>query len=203
MAAPMAAPGDPQRQRDGGFLDGARLGRHRRRRRSPAMPRSAATTASPRRTQRGADGRAAAAGGCRPVCRGRGDFCAGWASARRVWPRTPTGFLLIEDFGDDTYTRLLAGGADEPALYALAIDTLIALQRGVGAPAPPALPPYDEARLLGRGGAAGRLVHAGGARRAAAAAAARGLSRALAGSLAAGGGAVGRPWCCATITSTI
>src|SRR6266853_4151948 len=35
------------------------------------------------------------------------------------------GFLLIEDFGDDTYTRLLAGGADETALYSLAIDTLI------------------------------------------------------------------------------
>src|SRR5687767_6677009 len=38
------------------------------------------------------------------------------------------GFLLIEDFGDDTYTRLLAGDADEPALYELAVDTLVALQ---------------------------------------------------------------------------
>src|SRR3954452_18483740 len=27
------------------------------------------------------------------------------------------GFLLIEDFGDESYTRLLARGADEPALY--------------------------------------------------------------------------------------
>ena len=35
------------------------------------------------------------------------------------------GFLLIEDFGDDTYTKLLARGADEAALYSLAIDTLI------------------------------------------------------------------------------
>src|ERR1700687_2317769 len=34
------------------------------------------------------------------------------------------GFLLIEDFGDGLYTRLLAGGADEAALYGLAIDTL-------------------------------------------------------------------------------
>jgi N-acetylmuramate 1-kinase len=59
------------------------------------------------------------------------------------------GFLLIEDFGDDTYTRLLARGADEPALYALAIDTLAALQRAVAAGAAPDLPPYDEARLLG------------------------------------------------------
>jgi aminoglycoside/choline kinase family phosphotransferase len=58
------------------------------------------------------------------------------------------GFLLIEDFGDDTYTRLLARGADEAALYALAIDTLAALQRAVAATGPPAQPPYDEERLL-------------------------------------------------------
>jgi aminoglycoside/choline kinase family phosphotransferase len=58
------------------------------------------------------------------------------------------GFLLIEDFGDDTYTRLLAGGADEAALYSLAIDTLVALQRAVAASGLPVLPPYDEERLL-------------------------------------------------------
>jgi aminoglycoside/choline kinase family phosphotransferase len=61
----------------------------------------------------------------------------------------PRGFLLIEDFGDDTYTRLLGRGADETALYALAVDTLIALQHKVvtrGFPDP--LPPYDETRLL-------------------------------------------------------
>jgi len=46
------------------------------------------------------------------------------------------GFLLLEDFGDDTYTRLLDRGIDEPALYALAVDTLIALQRAVGAAGP-------------------------------------------------------------------
>jgi len=56
------------------------------------------------------------------------------------------GLLLIEDFGDDTYTRLIARGADENALYSLAIDTLVALQRAVAAP--PELPPYDEAKLL-------------------------------------------------------
>ena len=58
------------------------------------------------------------------------------------------GFLLIEDFGDDVYTRLLARGADEDALYALAIDTLVALHRAVAERGRPALPPYDEARLL-------------------------------------------------------
>jgi aminoglycoside/choline kinase family phosphotransferase len=55
------------------------------------------------------------------------------------------GLLLIEDFGDDTYTRLLARGADETALYTLAIDTLAALQRAVTAP--PDLPPYDAPTL--------------------------------------------------------
>jgi N-acetylmuramate 1-kinase len=58
------------------------------------------------------------------------------------------GFLLIEDFGDDTYTRLLARGADEAALYTLAIDTLVALQRALAVEGAPDLPPYDELRLL-------------------------------------------------------
>jgi aminoglycoside/choline kinase family phosphotransferase len=58
------------------------------------------------------------------------------------------GFLLLEDFGDDTYTRLLDRGADEPPLYTLAIDTLIALQRQVAADRPLDLPLYDCERLL-------------------------------------------------------
>jgi hypothetical protein len=78
-------------------------------------------------------------------------------SAPRIHAEDPArGFLLIEDFGDDLYTRLLdpgtaavaAGGADEAALYALAIDTLIALHRAVAASGLPALPPYDETRLI-------------------------------------------------------
>jgi hypothetical protein len=44
------------------------------------------------------------------------------------------GLLLLEDFGDDTFTRLLAAGADEAALYRLAVDVLIHLHR---------LPPQD------------------------------------------------------------
>ncbi len=62
-----------------------------------------------------ADGRAAAAGGCAPVSsRCRGCCAASGSARRRCTPRTPSaGLLLIEDFGDDTYTRLLAGGADE------------------------------------------------------------------------------------------
>ena len=58
------------------------------------------------------------------------------------------GFLLIEDFGDDSFTRLLAAGHDEAALYALAVDALIALHRATAAHRLPDLPPYDEGRLL-------------------------------------------------------
>jgi N-acetylmuramate 1-kinase len=58
------------------------------------------------------------------------------------------GFLLIEDFGDDTYTRLLERGADELGLYALAVDTLIALQRASTSRGTPEAPRYDTERLL-------------------------------------------------------
>jgi len=59
------------------------------------------------------------------------------------------GLLVIEDFGDDTFTRLLAAGAAEPPLYALAIDVLIDLhRRPPGVAAPPGTSPYDDERLL-------------------------------------------------------
>ena len=57
------------------------------------------------------------------------------------------GLLLLEDFGDDTYTRRLAAGDDEEALYALAIDLLADLHRRPEALAS-APPPYDDDRLL-------------------------------------------------------
>ncbi|WP_282604432.1 aminoglycoside phosphotransferase family protein [Pelagibius sp. Alg239-R121] len=38
------------------------------------------------------------------------------------------GFLLLEDFGDRTFTNELTKGRDEAELYRLAVDTLIALQ---------------------------------------------------------------------------
>lgn len=64
------------------------------------------------------------------------------------------GFVLLEDFGDRTFTHVLGRGGDEEALYRLALDVLIELQRrwrpelGIG------FKPYDmdtllaEARLL-------------------------------------------------------
>jgi aminoglycoside/choline kinase family phosphotransferase len=71
-------------------------------------------------------------------------------SAPRILARdVEQGFLLLEDLGDGTYTRLLAAGHDEAALYALATDALIHLHR---TPAHEAIPDgvidYGEARLL-------------------------------------------------------
>ena len=59
------------------------------------------------------------------------------------------GFLLLEDFGDATFTNLLADGADEAALYTLATDTLIALHAMEDLhTAPDWLAPYNDERLL-------------------------------------------------------
>jgi aminoglycoside/choline kinase family phosphotransferase len=59
------------------------------------------------------------------------------------------GLALIEDLGDDTFTRLLVAGADEAALYALAVDLLIDLHRRPAAEAvPEGLSPYDDKRFL-------------------------------------------------------
>ena len=57
------------------------------------------------------------------------------------------GFVLLEDFGDDTYTRLLARGHDEAALYRLAAETLCALHAHPDAAAID-LPPYDAGRFI-------------------------------------------------------
>ncbi|MBI1775735.1 MAG: phosphotransferase [Proteobacteria bacterium] len=53
----------------------------------------------------------------------------GYSAPAIIAEDTECGFLLIEDFGDDTYTRVLAAGSDERALYALAVDLLIDLNR--------------------------------------------------------------------------
>ena len=59
------------------------------------------------------------------------------------------GFLLLEDFGDATFTNLLAQGANEAELYALATDTLIALHAMEAMQtAPDWLAPYSDERLL-------------------------------------------------------
>jgi aminoglycoside/choline kinase family phosphotransferase len=58
------------------------------------------------------------------------------------------GFLLLEDLGDDTYARKLAGGADEAALYALAVDLLIDLHRRFDVAQAADVPRFDKARAL-------------------------------------------------------
>lgn len=73
---------------------------------------------------------------------------AGFSAPGILAADVDAGLLLIEDFGDGTYTRLLAAGASEEALYTLAVDVLIALHRGFAPAAAPFLPAYDDERLL-------------------------------------------------------
>ena len=58
------------------------------------------------------------------------------------------GFLLLEDLGDDTFTRLLAHGEDEEDLYWLAVDMLIDLHGKGDVGIPTGLPLYDDDKLL-------------------------------------------------------
>lgn len=61
------------------------------------------------------------------------------------------GFVIMEDLGDRTFTRALADGEDEAALYERAIDRLVELHRAWPrhpAAATPVLPAYDTRRLL-------------------------------------------------------
>lgn len=56
------------------------------------------------------------------------------------------GFILLEDLGDNTYTRMLQTGANERDLYKLAIDVLVDLHEDVK-DLPKDLPHYDEKLL--------------------------------------------------------
>jgi aminoglycoside/choline kinase family phosphotransferase len=72
----------------------------------------------------------------------------GYSAPRILAADEGVGLLLLEDLGDDTFTRLLSVGEDEEDLYWLAVDMLIDLH-GKGAPAiPEGLPAYDDDRLL-------------------------------------------------------
>lgn len=57
------------------------------------------------------------------------------------------GFLLLEDFGDGSFTGLLANGRAPEQLYALATDVLIALHRHPQA-IPAGLRAYDPGKML-------------------------------------------------------
>jgi N-acetylmuramate 1-kinase len=75
----------------------------------------------------------------------------GLSAPRILAQDVPAGLLLLEDFGDGTYSKLIAGGAAEAPLYALAVDLLIALQRRFDGAAA-SIPPYDDQRLLTEAG---------------------------------------------------
>ncbi len=73
----------------------------------------------------------------------------GLSAPRILAEDADTGLLLLEDLGDDTFTRMLKNGADETALYALAVDVLIHLHRlPPSRTVPGGTPVYDNDRLL-------------------------------------------------------
>ncbi|MGB8842358.1 MAG: phosphotransferase, partial [Aliidongia sp.] len=62
------------------------------------------------------------------------------------------GFLVLEDLGDQTYTRAIAAGRDEAALYGLATDLLADLHDRFDPGGAPDVPPFsDEAMIEGVG----------------------------------------------------
>lgn len=71
----------------------------------------------------------------------------GFSAPHILADRADLGFVLVEDFGDATFTRLLDQEADETALYEQAIDVLAALHSHPCA-VQIALPAYDMTPLL-------------------------------------------------------
>jgi aminoglycoside/choline kinase family phosphotransferase/GTP:adenosylcobinamide-phosphate guanylyltransferase len=72
----------------------------------------------------------------------------GYSAPRILAADAEHGLLLLEDFGDDTYTRLLARDRDESDLYSLAVDLLIDLHRKFVTSRHSGLPVFDDARAL-------------------------------------------------------
>lgn len=71
----------------------------------------------------------------------------GYSAPRILAEDVAHGFLVIEDFGDRTYTRALREGVAEPALYERAVDLLIDLHRRPLDGRLGGVPPYDDALL--------------------------------------------------------
>lgn len=57
------------------------------------------------------------------------------------------GFVLLEDFGDNTFTKLIQNGFSESELYQKAVNTLIEMQKNVPTDLS-ILPPYDLEKML-------------------------------------------------------
>ncbi|NQW09725.1 MAG: phosphotransferase [Alphaproteobacteria bacterium] len=71
----------------------------------------------------------------------------GLSAPRILAEDAAAGLLLLEDLGDRTFTRELAAGVDETALYELAVDLIAALHRRAAKHGFTA-PPYDADRLV-------------------------------------------------------
>ena len=77
----------------------------------------------------------------------------GFSAPKILAEDSDNGFLLLEDLGDDTFSRLLAEGESEEELYALAVDVLAALHALPAAAAAPGwLDAYGEEKLLEEAG---------------------------------------------------
>ena len=72
----------------------------------------------------------------------------GYSAPRVLGKDVDNGFLLLDDFGDATYTRALAGGGNERDLYALALDILVDLHHRPIESVPAMVPRYDDSKLL-------------------------------------------------------
>lgn len=73
----------------------------------------------------------------------------GLSAPRLIARDIDAGFLLLEDLGDATFTRLLDAGEEAGPLYRLATDVLVHLHsRPLAAAVPTGLPPYDDALFL-------------------------------------------------------
>ncbi|HMB74969.1 MAG TPA: phosphotransferase, partial [Kiloniellaceae bacterium] len=70
----------------------------------------------------------------------------GFSAPRTLAIDIPRGLLLLEDFGDKTFTRALAAGAAEAPLYRMATEVLTELHKRCGVEAD-CLAPYDAKEL--------------------------------------------------------
>ncbi len=74
--------------------------------------------------------------------------CLGYSAPEILAADEEAGLLVLEDLGDDTYSRVLETGGEEDALYERAVDVLIDLHsRPTDEAIPPGLPSYGNGRL--------------------------------------------------------
>ena len=72
-----------------------------------------------------------------------------YSAPQIIFEDQKAGFILLEDFGDTTFTHRLQEGADEQTLYEGAVNLLIDLHgRPADSAVPPGLPMYDTDRYL-------------------------------------------------------